>query len=131
MTKEFPIGSGEHKIVVHQCSEGGWLYEFYRNIEFGQLAVRTVPPGKTAGGHSHDMNEWWLIFRGTAVVRLEYPGGIRVMRTISGENPEVIPLPSGTGHDIKNVGEDDMAFIFWAEELYDPRTHTKTDWSWD
>lgn len=132
MTKEFPIGVYECELVVHPCSEGGFLYEFYRSADFGQLAVRTVPPGKVAGGHSHnDMREWWLVFRGKALMRLEYPDGIRVMRHVSGTNPEIVPLPPGTGHDIKNIGPDTMAFIFWAEKLYDPETHTKTPWSWE
>lgn len=131
MTKEFPYGDGEYRLVVHRCSEGGLLYEFYRNQEFGQLAVRIVPSGKTAGGHSHNMHEWWLIFKGTAIVRLEYPDRIRVMKMVSGKNPEIISLPPRTGHEVKNVGEDDVAFIFWAEEIYDQKTHTKEPWSWD
>lgn len=131
MTKEFPIGPGEHELVVHLCSEGGLLYEFYRSAGFGQLAVRTVPPGEVAGGHSHQMHEWWLVFEGKALMRLEYPDGIRVMHQVSGANPKIIPLPPGTGHDIKNVGKDNMAFIFWAEKIYDPETHIKTPWSWD
>lgn len=132
LNRNFPVGLDTETIKIHRCSDGGLLYEFYRKEDFGQLAVRTVLPAKTVGGHSHsNMHEWWLVFKGKALMRLEYPGGIRVMQQVFGVNPKIVPLPPGTGHDIKNIGENDMAFIFWAEKLYDPETHTKEDWSWD
>ena len=131
MTDKFPKGAGDHILKVHKCSEGGLLYEFFRDVKFGQMAVRIVPPGKTAGGHSHNMREWWLVFMGTAVVRLGYPNGIEESLYVSGEDLKIIPLPPRTGHEIKNVGEDDMGFIFWAEKLYDPESHDKQPWSWE
>ena len=128
--RELPKGLGIEEIKVHRCADGGLLYEFYREEGFGQLAVRTVLPGETAGGHFHEMEEFWLIFKGEAVVRLEFPDKTRWLKHYSGKNPKIIPLPSGTGHEIKNVGEDDVAFIFWAEELYDPEDHSKIPWKW-
>ena len=131
MERELPKGPGIAEIPVHRCGEGGLLYEIFRKEGFGQLAVRTVPPGKTAGGHSHDMEEFWLVFMGEAVVRLEYPSGTRWLKHVSGKRPKIIELPPGTGHDIKNVGEGEMAFIFWAEKIYDPETHSRVPWRWE
>ena len=131
MNRELPKGAGIEKIKVHKCQDGGLLYEFYRMGGFGQLAVRTVLPGKTVGKHFHnDLNEWWLVFKGEAVVRLQYPDKTRWLKHYSGKNPKIIPLPAGTGHDIKNVGEGEMAFIFWAEKLYDPENHSRIPWEW-
>lgn len=131
MERELPKGPGIERIKVHRCADGGLLYEIFRREGFGQLAIRTVPPGKTAGGHFHEMEEWWLIFRGEAVVRLEYPSGTRWMKHVSGKKPRIIDLPSGTGHEIKNIGEGEMAFIFWAEKIYDPETHSRVPWRWE
>jgi len=120
------------ELKVHKCSDGGLLYEFVRDERFGQLAIRTVPPGVTAGGHRHpETDEWWLVIRGEAALFLEYPNGIREVKRVSGERPQIVPIPAGTGHDIKNVGSDDVMFIFWASRLYDPKTHDKEPWSWD
>ena len=71
-----------------------------------------------------------MIFQGEAVVRLEYPTGIRVMEHYSGDIPRIINLPPGTGHEIENVGDGNMAFIFWAEKVYDPDSHSKVEWEW-
>ena len=122
---------GKLTFAVYKCEDGGVLYEIYKHPDFGQLAIRTVPPGKTVGEHFHNMEEWWLVFRGKAVVRLEYPSGTRWLKHFSGRRPKIIDLPPGTGHDIKNVGESEMAFIFWAEKLYDPESHSRVPWQWE
>ena len=117
------------ELTVHQCSNG-ILYEFFWH-EIGQMTIRTVWPGETAGGHKHPLtNEWWLVVQGEAIIYLEYPDGIRVTYPVSGQKPKLIYLPAGTGHDIKNVGEGDVIFIFFADRLYDPETHDKEPWSW-
>ena len=117
-------------IAVHDCVDGK-LFEFVRNEAFGQLTARWVNAGETAGGHKHPITrEWWLVLVGTATVFLEYPDGIREMRTVSGDKPEIIDLPPGTGHDIKAHEGGDVLFIFWADRLYDAKSHDKIDWEW-
>lgn len=124
------------EFVVHECPNGrGLLWEVFREEGFGQVAVRTVDPGEIAGGHKHPLtNEWWLIFKGTAMVYLEYPtGGIRIREMVyvdTSERPCLIMLPAGTGHDIHNIGEGPVAFFFFADRVYDPETHDKESWSW-
>lgn len=120
-------------VIMHRCVDGGMLYEIYRDPEYGQLAVRTVLPGVTVGGHVHPITqEAWIFCRGTAMAYLESAEGIREMRHIDTSNgPVVIPLPAGTGHDVKNIGDDEVVFIFWADRLYSPETHDKEDWCWE
>lgn len=132
MERELPKGPGIAEIKVHQCDDG-LLYEFYRERGFGQLAVRTVDPGETAGGHKHPITEEaWIFFRGEGVVYLEYANGIREMINIdTSKGFVIIPLPAGTGHDVKCTGEEELAFIFFANRLYDPETHDKEDWHWE
>lgn len=131
MDRKLPKGPGTEEFKIHRCVDGGLLYEFFRREGFGQLAIRTVLPGKTVGKHFHEMEEWWLVFRGEALVRLEYPDRTRWMKRYSGKDPKIIGLPAGTGHDIKNVGEVEMAFIFWAEKLYEPESHSRVPWEWE
>jgi len=54
---------GKLTLTVHKCADGGVLYEIYKHPDFGQLAIRTVPPGKRVGEHLHHMREWWLSSR--------------------------------------------------------------------
>jgi UDP-2-acetamido-2,6-beta-L-arabino-hexul-4-ose reductase len=118
------------ELTVHQCPNGV-LYEFFWG-DIGQMAIRTVWSGETAGGHKHpNTNEWWLVVRGEAIIYLEYPNRNRMMYPVSGENPTLISVPAGTGHDIKNVGDEDVIFIFFADRLYDPENPDKEAWSWE
>lgn len=117
------------EITVHECQDGGVLYEIVRDEKWGQLTIRTVPAGATAGGHRHPLtNEFWLILEGEATVFLEYPDGTRWMKQVDGDRPEVIELPAGTGHDIK--AHTNVMFLFWADRLYDSETHDKEPWEW-
>lgn len=117
------------ELIVHQCPNGV-LYEFFWG-DIGQMAIRTVWPGETAGGHKHPTtNEWWLVVQGEAVIYLEYPDKIREMHSVSGKRPRLIFVPAGTGHDIKNIGDGDVIFIFFADRLYDPENPDKVAWSW-
>jgi oxalate decarboxylase/phosphoglucose isomerase-like protein (cupin superfamily) len=116
---------------VHLCADGGVLYEIYKKEGWGQLAIRTVLPGVTVGGHKHpSTNEIWLVFKGAAAIFLEYPDKTRWIKRVSEETWEPIGLPAGTGHDIKNVGDDEMAFFFFADKLYDSKNPDKEDWEW-
>ncbi len=117
------------ELTVHQCPNGV-LYEFFWH-EIGQMAIRTVWPGETAGGHKHPLTEeWWLVVQGEAIIYLEYPDGMREMHSVSGKRPRLVYVPAGTGHDIKNVGSKDVIFIFFADRLYDPENPDKEPWSW-
>lgn len=133
---DFPQGPGVHEIKVHRCADGGLLWEAFREEGFGQLAFRTVDPGETAGGHIHPLtNEWWFIFKGEALVYFEHTIGARkgireMIHVDASKGPRLLPLPAGTGHDIKAIGDEPVVFIFFAERIYDPETHDKEPWSW-
>lgn len=131
MERELPKGPGNEVIRVHDCGNG-LLYEFYREEGWGQLAVRTVSPGETAGGHKHPITgEAWIFFKGKGTVFLEYSNGTREMRHVdTSKGPVTIPLPAGTGHDVKCIGDEELAFIFMADRLYSLETHDKSDWEW-
>lgn len=130
--RNFPKGSGIHDLKVIRCVDGGLLYEFFREEGFGQLAVRTVKPGVTVGGHCHPItNESWTFYKGSGVVYLEYENGIREMRHIdTSGGPVVVPLPAGTGHDVRAIGDEDLIFVFFADRIYDSETHDKEEWEW-
>ncbi|MGQ7102451.1 polysaccharide biosynthesis C-terminal domain-containing protein [Escherichia sp. SP-MK] len=39
---------------------------------------------------------------------------------VSGERLEVVDIPPGYTHNIKNVGPDEMLVLFWANEIFNP-----------
>lgn len=129
------------KLTVHGKETGG-LCEVLRDEDWGQVALFAVPPGETRGGHRHDItDEKWIVIKGHASIRLEYPPDetgqkIRVVHVTKGifetKSPKVFLLPPGTGHDIKNLSEtEDLLVMFWASRVYRKETHDKAPWHWE
>lgn len=129
------------ELTVHGKETGG-LCEILRDEDWGQVAFFAVHPGERRGGHCHPVtDEKWIVIKGHACIRLEYPPDekgerIRVMHTTKGifetESPKVFRLPPGTGHDIKNLSKtEDLLVMFWASRVYRPETHDKEPWAWE
>jgi mannose-6-phosphate isomerase-like protein (cupin superfamily) len=106
------------------CADGGTMCEVYADPAWGQLNVRTVPPGGKAGGHRHPRtDEWWFLARGRLRVRLE-----RMNRTVFMEPGSLLPVPAGEGHAVENAGDCDAVLVFWRSRLYDPEDLDKEEW---
>lgn len=100
----------------------GWLAEFIKAPDFGQVFVSKTFPGITRGNHWHHTKaEKFLVIQGTGVIRfrnifsnevIEYP--------VDGEQPKVLDIPTGYTHNITNTGEDILITLFWSTEIFDP-----------
>ena len=108
-----------------RCEDGGRMLEVYRSEEWGQVNVRTIPPGVRVGGHRHPRtNERWLLLRGD-----------RVAVTLGSKDQtfqccpwEIVDVPAGVGHIVENFGDDEAVLLFWRDRLYDPRDVDKEPW---
>lgn len=119
--------SGELNEVI--CKDGGVLKEVYKAEGWGQIALRTIGPGETVGGHRHpNTSELWLVMRGEALVRLEFKGGARAQLWVSGDAARPIEVPAGTGHDLTNVGEEEIVLVFRADRVWEGPD--KEEWAW-
>ena len=100
----------------------GWLAEFIKSPSFGQVFVSRTKPGITRGNHWHHTKvEKFLVIAGQAMICfrkiddgkiLEYP--------VSGEELRVVDIPVGYTHSIRNIGENELITIFWADEIFNP-----------
>lgn len=99
----------------------GWLAEFIKSEQFGQIFISRTKPGITRGNHWHHTKvEKFLVIEGSAMIRfrsihdesevLEYP--------VSGEQLKVLDIPPGYTHAIENVGKTDVITLFWANEMF-------------
>ena len=58
---------------------------------------------------------------GTCQIALRKIGENTIHRFVcSGDRLQVVDIPAGYTHSIKNIGDEDAVTIMWANELYDP-----------
>ena len=90
--------------------------------EFGQLHVSVAYPGKVRGNHYHTRKvEWFCVPAGQGLLLLKDQETGETQEVIMGvNNLKTIKIQPGTIHAIKNIGEDDMVLIVYANESFDP-----------
>ena len=91
------------------CADGGILQEIARG-PWGQLTLRTVPPGKTVGGHGHpNTTERWWVAVGQAEILLGFGAWKTTLRPAPWDVTLVRP---GVFHWLANVGQDDVVMVY-------------------
>ena len=111
-----------------KSDERGWLIEVLGGElpegceEFGQLHVSVAYPGKVRGNHYHTRKvEWFCVPAGQGLLLLKDQETGETQEVIMGvNNLKTIKIQPGTIHAIKNIGEDDVVLIVYANESFDP-----------
>ena len=111
-----------------KSDERGWLIEVLGGElpegceEFGQLHVSVAYPGKVRGNHYHTRKvEWFCVPAGQGLLLLKDQETGETQEVIMGvNNLKTIKIQPGTIHAIKNIGEDVMVLIVYANESFDP-----------
>ena len=100
----------------------GSFTEIIRTADRGQFSVNVAKPGITKGNHwHHSKNEKFLVVSGRGVIRFRKVGENEIYEYhVSGERLEVVDIPTGYTHSIKNEGETDLITFMWANEPFDP-----------
>lgn len=93
--------------------ERGSFTEFIRTPDRGQFSVNVTKPGVTKGNHwHHTKTEKFLVVSGNALIQLRKTDSDRIAEYIvSGEQPQVVDIPPGYTHNIKNIGETDLCDV--------------------
>lgn len=100
----------------------GSFTEFIKTPDRGQVSVNISKPRITKGNHwHHTKNEKFLVVSGKGVIRFRKIDSDEVLEYfVSGDKMEVVDIPTGYTHNIKNLGDTDMVTIMWANEVFDP-----------
>ncbi|MDR0287030.1 MAG: NAD-dependent epimerase/dehydratase family protein [Clostridiales bacterium] len=100
----------------------GWLAEFIKSEELGQIFISRTKPGIIRGNHWHQVKvEKFLVVAGEAVISFRAPNSENIIEyRVSGNSLKVLDIPPGYVHSIKNVGSEDVITLFWAFEIFDP-----------
>lgn len=118
-TSYLPEGDLSYELEMKH-DDRGWLVEFIKSHQFGQIFISRTKPGITRGNHWHHTKiEKFLVIEGEATVRLRKLESEDVFETnVSGEQLRVIDIPAGWTHSITNVGDRDLITLFWADEVF-------------
>lgn len=107
---------------VH-TDQRGELFETVRaHGGTGMAFMSTTVPGQKRGEHYHlHKVERFLVIKGEAEVQLRrlLHNDIVTFR-LSGETPSFVDMPTLWVHNIRNVGDDELVTMFWADQLLDP-----------
>lgn len=104
------------------CDNRGSFTEFLRTQEKGQVSVNISKPGITKGNHwHHTKTEKFLVVKGTGLIRFRKIDSNEIIEyKVNGEKLEVVDIPPGYTHSIKNTGNEDMVTVMWANEAFNP-----------
>lgn len=100
----------------------GWLAEFIKSRQFGQIFISKTKPGISRGDHWHHTKiEKFLVVEGEGEIsfRNKINGQDIINYRVNGDKPTVLDIPTGYVHSIKNIGDTDLITIFWANEVLD------------
>ena len=105
-----------------KSDQRGGLAEFIKSRHFGQIFISRTKPGVTRGNHYHHTKaEKFFVVEGEAVIRMRQIESPQVVEyRVRGDDFQVIDIPPGYTHSIKNIGSGDMVVLFWASEIFDP-----------
>jgi len=115
-----PSDSFSYGVPVHSDSRGDFV-EMLKTPNCGQFSYFTARPGVTRGEHyHHSKTEKFLVIKGTAHF------GFRNVMTaesselvIRGGEAKIVETVPGWTHNIKNIGNDELIVMLWANEIFD------------
>lgn len=106
---------------VHSDDRGDLFETVRAHGGTGQAFVSTTLPGQQRGDHYHlHKVERFFVVKGTAEIQLRrlLHDDVVTFR-LSGDRPSYVDMPTLWVHKIRNVGNDELVTMFWADQLLD------------
>jgi len=115
------------ELISSTSDDARWAGAYFayggRGAEASACVYFAVPPGKRLGRHTDTAEETQLIVAGSGDFLLD--SGPRPVRA-----GDVVVLPTGTPHDLRNTGDEDLRVVgffaaprveqHWTEEVWEP-----------
>lgn len=114
-----PTGDFEYNLEMKH-DDRGWLAEFLKSKQFGQIFISKTKPGITRGNHWHHTKiEKFLVVSGEAEIKFrKIDTDDIITHKVNGDKLRVLDIPVGYTHSITNIGKSDLITIFWADEIF-------------
>ena len=110
-----------NKPLKVNVDERGSFTEILKQASFGQVSVNVSKPGIEKGQHyHHHKHEKFLVLSGQGEIILRsFLSNEIVTYQVSEEKLELIDIPPGYVHSIKNTGNKDLVTFMWVNEIFD------------
>lgn len=116
-----PTDKFSYELTGHS-DERGTFYEILKTIDSGQFSISTTNPGDVIrGNHYHNTkNEKFLVVKGEAIIDLRDINSHEIIEYhVSDKKMEIVEMIPGYSHNIKNISNEVMILLIWANEVYE------------
>lgn len=109
-----------HPLKMHQDSRGSFT-ELFRTPDRGQFSMNITKPGITKGGHWHQTKaEKFIVVAGKGEISLHNIITGEIFKfEVCGDKMEIVEIPPGYAHYIKNTDTEDLVTLMWCNECFD------------
>lgn len=116
----FASNNFSYPLKGHKDDRGAF-YEILKTLDSGQFSLSTTASGITRGNHyHHTKNEKFLVVKGEALIQFKHIVTNEIIEyKVSDNKMEIVEMIPGYTHNIKNIGDDEMILILWANETFD------------
>lgn len=116
-----PTNQFSYPLVTHKDDRGSFS-EFIKSDYAGQISINVSKANESKGEHwHHSKNEKFLVVSGKASIKFRDIFKKEVIEYIvSDDKFEVVDIPTGYTHNIKNLTDDDLVTVMWVNEPYNP-----------
>ena len=106
-------------IQMHEDERGSFT-EIIKSLAAGQVSVNITKPGIEKGNHyHHHKHEKFVVVSGQAEIKLRRIDAKEIIELRpNGKNIQSLDIPPGYVHSIKNIGNQDLLVLIWANEVY-------------
>ncbi len=107
--------------LTRHSDNRGDLFELVKELNGGQVYVSTTKPGITRGNHFHCRKfERFVVLKGSATIciRRMFTDEVKQFE-VSGDQPQVLDIPTLHAHNLINSGDEELMTLFWAQEIFD------------
>jgi UDP-2-acetamido-2,6-beta-L-arabino-hexul-4-ose reductase len=116
-----PVAEASYALKPHTDARGSFV-EILKTASSGQFSSFSAHPGVTRGGHYHHSKvEKFFVAHGTGRFRFRHVRSGESFELISSASePLMIETIPGWGHDVTNIGDDELVVLIWTNEQFDP-----------
>lgn len=106
--------------LFSNIDERGSFVELMKGKSFGQMSFLTCKPGFIRGEHYHNSKtEKFFVIKGDALFTFRSLRDDKTVEIFASSNkPVIVQSIPGWIHNIKNIGNEDLLALVWANEIF-------------